>query len=208
MCSKNYPKRRRIFRTLVPLVLASRSPRRRELLERLGIEFEVCPARAEEPPPAGEDPSTYALKLARAKAREIFSEKGPQKAVLAADTVVVCEGQILGKPGDWDEAFRMLKLLSGRWHQVFTAYVIRIKELERTRVAETRVLFKTLSEEEIFTYLRTDEPWDKAGAYAIQGIASYMVKRVEGSVTNVIGLPLAEIIEDLLELKIISWDKE
>ncbi len=185
-------------------MLASRSPRRRELLARLGLEFEVCPATGEEKAPGREEPPAYALRLARAKAKEVF-EKNAGKAVLAADTIVVCEGEILGKPKDASDAYRMLKLLSGRVHQVFTAYVILKDGETRERVVETKVFFKVLEEEEIAAYLATGEPWDKAGAYAIQGIASYMVERVEGSVTNVIGLPLTEVVADLLALQIVTW---
>ncbi len=184
------------------MVLASQSPRRRELLASLGLSFEVVPARIEEPAPSGERPEAYVLALARAKAREVAARVGKEKVVLAADTVVYCAGEILGKPGGPEEARRMLRLLSGRAHQVFTAYVIRAGE-ETGRVVETRVYFKGLSPAEIEAYLATAEPWDKAGAYAIQGMASYMVKRVEGSVTNVIGLPLSEVVEDLLKLEVI-----
>ncbi len=195
---------RGIFRNLKPLVLASKSPRRKELLARLGVNFEVSPARGEEPKPLNEEPSHYTLRLARAKAEEVF-QKNPGKAILAADTIVVCKKEILGKPKDFSDAFRMLNLLSGKMHQVFTAYVILDGQRVRERVVETRVHFKHLQEEEIKAYLATDEPWDKAGAYAIQGIASYMVKHIEGSVTNVVGLPLTELIEDLLFLQIITW---
>jgi len=190
---------------LSPLVLASKSPRRRELLARLGIEFEVLPSEAQEPSPAGESPPNYVSNLAQAKAEEVFSKV--RKPTLAADTVVVCEGEILGKPKDFDDALRMLRLLSARFHRVLTAYVILTEGERRAGVVETKVCFKPLAEEEIKAYLATDEPWDKAGAYAIQGIASYMVERVEGSVTNVIGLPLTEVVADLLALKIVTWRK-
>ena len=186
-------------------MLASRSPRRQELLKTLGVSFEVLPASGEERPYQGEGPSRYALDLAQAKAKEVAS-LAPGKVVLAADTIVVSAGEILGKPKDKAEARKMLKLLSGREHEVLTAYVILDAEKEQGRVVSTRVLFKELGAEEIEAYLATREPWDKAGAYAIQGIASYMVKEVHGSVTNVIGLPLAEVTEDLLKLGVIAWE--
>ena len=187
-------------------MLASRSPRRRELLKALGISFEVLPAQGEERPYQGEGPARYALELACAKAREVAS-LAPGKVVLAADTIVVSAEEILGKPKDEAEAKRMLSLLSGREHEVLTAYVILDGAEERRRVVSTRVLFKELCAEEVEAYLATGEPWDKAGAYAIQGIASYMVKEVHGSVTNVIGLPLAEVTEDLLKLGVITWER-
>jgi septum formation protein len=177
------------------------------LLGALGLKFEVFPAGIEEPSPSPDvDPAEYALSLASLKA-EAIARGLSQKAVLAADTIVVVEGQILGKPGDLREARKMLETLSGRWHEVITAYAILWGNERRLRTVGTKVLFKELVPEEIEAYLLTGEPSDKAGAYAIQGLASYMVRRIEGSVTNVIGLPLTEVIEDLLSLKIITWEK-
>ncbi len=204
MCPHHHEKRPRLFRALRPLVLASKSPRREELLAKLGLSFEIHPAGIEEPPPSGEPPAAYTLSLARLKAKAVASHF-PEKAILAADTVVVCEGKILGKPRHRAEAQEMLRLLSGNHHEVITAYVILFQGEERARAVRTEVFFKELAPEEIEAYLETGEPFDKAGAYAIQGIASYMVREVKGSVTGVIGLPLAEVIEDLLNLGIITF---
>ncbi|OAG26957.1 Maf family protein [Thermodesulfatator autotrophicus] len=198
--------RRGIFRNLKPLVLASQSPRRKELLASLGITFVVEPARIKEPPPEGEEPKDYALKLARLKAQEVAS-RVKESIVLAADTIVVCQNKILGKPRNKKDALYMLDLLSGNKHEVFTAYVIQDGKDFIENTVRTEVFFKNLRPEEIEAYLATDEPWDKAGAYAIQGLASYMVKCINGSVTNVIGLPLTEVVEDLLKLKVITYEE-
>ncbi len=205
MCPKDDRERHRLFRVIKPLVLASKSPRRAELLKRLGLSFEIVPSQIAEPAPSGAKPTEYALSLALNKARDVRDRVG-EKAILAADTIVVCQGHILGKPKDATQARAMLRLLSGRSHEVFTAYVILVGSKEISRVVGTKVYFKELSDEEIEAYLATGEPWDKAGAYAIQGIASYMVERVEGSVTNVIGLPLSETVKDLLKLGVIKWE--
>lgn len=185
-------------------MLASQSPRRRELLAGLGLCFEVIPASLEEPPPGKTPPEEYVKTLALAKAREV-ADRASRGAILAADTVVVLEGEILGKPKNFDEARRMLSALSGRTHQVFTGYTILSERGEIIRAVRTEVVMKPLSPEEIEAYLATGEPMDKAGAYAIQGLASYMVQEVRGSVTNVIGLPLTEVVTDLLKLRLITW---
>ena len=190
------------------MILASQSPRRQELLAKLGVVFKVFPAAIEEPPPApGTSPAEYAQSLARLKAAWV-AERHPQEVVLAADTIVVAQGKILGKPKDAAEAYQMLSLLSGAEHEVITAYALLGGGECTSRFVKTTVLFKALTPLEIQAYLATGEPFDKAGAYAIQGIASYMVKEIRGSVTNVIGLPLFEVVEDLLEWKIIAFKGE
>ncbi len=205
MCANHHPKRPGLFRTLRPLVLASQSPRRQELLARLGLCFRVFPAEVEEPPPAPEvSPPDYALELSRLKALWV-AEKCPQQAVLAADTIVVAQGEILGKPHDAAQAQEMLSLLSGKEHEVITAYTLVCDQKSLSRWVKTKVFFKELSPLEIKAYLATGEPFDKAGAYAVQGIASYMVREIRGSVTNVIGLPLYEVVEDLIKWKIIGF---
>jgi len=207
MCPTNHRECTPIFQTLKPLVLASKSPRRQELLKALGLEFEVVPSRFQEPPPGSAPPTKYVRFLAAAKAREV-ADRRPEKVILAADTIVVLDDQILGKPKDQEEAQRMLKGLSGRAHQVYTGYTILYKGLQICKVVTTEVVFKRLSPREIRAYLATGEPMDKAGAYAIQGLASYMVQEVRGSVTNVIGLPLTEVVEDLLSLGIIDFKEK
>lgn len=170
------------------LILASQSPRRGEILRLAGIPFLTRPANVDETVLAGEPPETYVKRVAREKAAAI--EAGPADIVLGADTVVVIEGQILGKPGSLVDAFRMLEKLSGREHTVLTGICLR-REMETILdVAETRVWFLPLSHREIEQYVASGEPMDKAGAYAIQGLASKFVRRIDGSYTNVVGLPV------------------
>jgi septum formation protein len=173
------------------LVLASQSPRRRELLAQLGIALEVRPAHADESVRPGEPPRDYVLRLAREKARAVGGE-----VVLAADTAVVLGDEVLGKPADPADARRMLEALSGTEHEVLTAVCVRraggATALELDALAATAVRFARLSPSEIDWYVGTGEPLDKAGAYAIQGAGGAFVLSVSGSVSNVVGLPLAE----------------
>jgi septum formation protein len=173
------------------LVLASQSPRRRELLAQLGIPLEVRPAHADESVRPGEPPRDYVLRLAREKARAVGGE-----VVLAADTAVVLGDEVLGKPADAADARRMLEALSGTEHEVLTAVCVRRAggegALELDALAATAVRFARLSPAEIDWYVGTGEPLDKAGAYAIQGAGGAFVLSVAGSVSNVVGLPLAE----------------
>jgi septum formation protein len=169
------------------LTLASASPRRRELLEQLGFALDIRPADTDETPLAGELPRDYVLRVARDKARAI-----PGEAVLAADTAVVLGSAILGKPRDDRDAKRMLRALSGVSHEVLTGVCVRSGSTERTAVVAAEVRLDPLSDAQIDWYVSTGEPLDKAGAYAIQGIAGAFVRELRGSVSNVIGLPLAE----------------
>jgi septum formation protein len=167
--------------TIPDLVLASGSPRRRELLEGLGVRFTVRPVDLDESPLPGEAPRDYVLRLALEKAAAASGE-----LVLAADTTVVVDGEILGKPRDDEDARRMLRLLSGREHSVLTGIALG----KAAEVDETLVRFAPLSPAEIDWYVATGEPRDKAGAYAIQGLGSLFVEGVEGSYSNVVGLPI------------------
>lgn len=183
-----------------PLVLASASPRRRELLERVGLRPEVVPSTAAEPPHAGGSALDYCLDNARAKAEEVARLR-PDAFVLGADTEVIHDGRALGKPGDLAEGRRMLTRLAGRDHVVVTAFVLIAPGGRRIeRRVETTVVFKALTPREIDAYLATGEPFDKAGGYGIQGIGAFLVARIEGSYTNVVGLPLAEVLAALGEL--------
>ncbi len=186
------------------LVLASQSPRRRELLEQLGIALEVRPAHVAETVLPGEAARDYVVRVAREKARAV-----PGDVVLAADTAVVLEGEVLGKPDDAADARRMLRALSGTEHAVLTAVCVRRPaiRIELEAVASTRVRFARLSPAEIEWYVATREPLDKAGAYAIQGAGGAFVLGVEGSVSNVVGLPLAETAELLRRAGLaLPWD--
>ena len=179
-----------------PLILASASPRRAELLSAAGIPFEVRPAHIDEALRAGEDARTYASRVAVDKARAIAGQANG-RSVLAADTVVVIDGLVLGKPVDSDDAKRMLRLLSGRSHEVITAVALMSTRRGQSdaavdaRIESTVVEFAPLHTAEIDWYVATGEPSDKAGAYAIQGLASRFVTRIEGSYSNVVGLPMA-----------------
>jgi nucleoside triphosphate pyrophosphatase len=173
------------------LILASASPRRAELLAAAGILFRPCPVDVDERPLDGEAPRDYVLRVARDKARACAS--APDAVVLAADTAVVVAGEILGKPADADDAARMLRLLSGRVHLVLTGVALRRGDREVGAVEATAVTFDLLTEEEIAWYTSTAEPSDKAGAYAVQGLASRFIARVDGSYTNVVGLPVATV---------------
>jgi septum formation protein len=185
----------------LPLILASASPRRQALLRLVAIRFEIIPSQADERFLPGEAPEEHVIRLARAKAMEI-AEQHRDRWVLAADTVVEIDGKVLGKPRNHREAEEMLQNLSHREHRVLTGYcILRFPSLEkREGKVISRVKFKALSPEEIRWYLNTGEPFDKAGAYAIQGRAAFMVQEVHGSYTNVVGLPLCEIVEALREL--------
>ena len=179
------------------IVLASASPRRAELLRAAGIAFDVVPANVDESIIGGEIPGEYVTRLADAKARAVYSTVG-DRTVLAADTAVVIDAHILGKPVDAADARRMLTLLSGRTHDVLTAVsVIRAHRSPVTRVDRTAVQFAPLTEDEIDWYVASGEPMDKAGAYAVQGLASRFVTRIDGSYSNVVGLPIALVCEML-----------
>jgi septum formation protein len=181
------------------LVLASASPRRRELLAQLGLLFEVQAADIDETPRAGESPAHYVLRVAREKAQAI-AQRRPGTWVLAADTTVVLDGDILGKPGDAAEARRTLTRLSGRTHEVLTGVALAgpgappgaSTGASMDVVVRTEVTFRAASPEEIAWYVGTGEPLDKAGSYAVQGKGGFLVQGLQGSPSNVIGLPLGE----------------
>jgi septum formation protein len=176
------------------LILASASPRRAELLASAGFSFEVAAADVDETVRPGEDPRAYALRVARDKAEAVWTAcRKSGNAVLAADTVVVAGGQILGKPVDANDAARMLKTLSGKVHEVHTAVVLVAESGEVSEVVTTRVRVLPLSDDEIAWYIASGEPKGKAGAYAIQGRAARFIDRIEGSWSNVVGLPIAAV---------------
>ncbi len=192
------------------LVLASASPRRRELLTHLGLAFEVVAAHVDESVHDGEAPAVYVERVALAKARAIAAEQ-PDALIVAADTTVVRDGQILAKPADAGEARRMLRSLAGRTHEVLTAVVATRDRRTTSRVASTSVTFAPICDAELDWYVATGEPFDKAGAYGIQGAGGLFVTRIEGSYHNVVGLPLdvlAAVIADLEPAHtLIDWSR-
>jgi septum formation protein len=176
------------------LVLASASPRRRELLMAAGLEFEVDPAHVDETLRAGEAAADYIERVTRAKA-EAVAARHPDAAVVAADTAVIVDGRVLGKPADEVEAARMLRELSGRSHEVWTGVAVARAGEVRYALERTTVWMRPLSESEVRSYVASGEPLDKAGAYAIQGLASSFIPRIEGSRSNVVGLPVATVLQ-------------
>lgn len=176
------------------LILASGSPQRSNLLRAAGLDFEIIVPNIDEFLLPDEAPATFVCRTAREKAESLSANNA---VILAADTVVVDGKLILGKPADVANAAAMLRSLSGRTHEVMTGVCLRFPERTECFHIETRVTFRKLSEKEILDYIATGEPMDKAGAYAIQGGAAKMVRRVEGSYSNVVGLPLCEVIEAL-----------
>jgi septum formation protein len=187
-----------------PLVLGSASPRRRDILAGLGIPLRIAPANVPEVELPNESPLAYIERIVLEKLRgsaEALAE-GPGAAVLVADTIVVLDGEVLGKPSDVADAARLLGRLAGRTHRVFTRYAVAPAEAPSepiaARTVESSVTLRAASQGELEGYARTGEGLDKAGAYAIQGIGAFLVARIEGSYTNVVGLPACEVVEDLL----------
>ena len=178
------------------LILASRSPRRAEILQAVAWEFEAITAGIDETLLPAEDAVTYVKRLAVTKAKAVAA-KVQRGLVLGADTTVVVEGEILGQPGDAENARRMLSLLSGKWHEVITGVALVRAESKRSIVDHvvTRVRFSEMSDEEIAWYAASGEPFDKAGAYAIQGLASLFVEEVDGEYFNIVGLPIRKVYE-------------
>lgn len=193
------------------IILASASPRRRELLQQLGVEFLVFPAQGEEEA-EGSDPKTIVMELAHKKAGEIYEKiietktGGKDSIVIGADTIVVNEGKILGKPKDKEDACAMLTGLSGRTHEVYTGVSLWIcangKKVQNTFCERTAVTMYPLSEEEIRAYAASGEPHDKAGSYAIQGRGAAFIEKIDGDYNNVVGLPIARIYQELKQLGI------
>jgi len=182
------------------IILASASPRRKELLEKIGLKFEVEPAGYEEIVDTGMEAHELVRRLSRDKA-EVVARKYRNAVVIAADTVVLIDGKILGKPHNRTEAKKMLRALSGRSHVVITGFTIIDTAKRRTlsRAVETKVYIRELNTEEIDAYVKSGEPFDKAGAYGIQGLGSVIVEKIEGDYYNVVGLPLSALTVALKE---------
>ena len=188
------------------LILASASPRRIELLQLLGLSFEVLPSGIEEVLRRGETPREHVLRLSEEKALAV-ARRHPEDWVLGADTIVIIAGEVLGKPGSVAEAREMLEKLSGQEHEVFTGFsIVRQKTGIRIReVVESTVLFREITSDEMEWYIGSQEPYDKAGAYAVQGMGAFFIREIRGSYTNVMGLPLCEVIDALKRVSAIGF---
>jgi septum formation protein len=197
--------------TACPLILGSASPRRREILSYLGVPIRILPADVPEATLPGELPVPYIERIVRDKLRAVLERLGPEvkqspdafSGVLVADTIVVLGERILGKPSDTAEAVKLLTALCGREHRVFTRYAIASASQPKAaplveRSVESKVWLRSASANEIERYAATGEGLDKAGAYAVQGVGAFLVQRIEGSYSNVVGLPACEVVEDLL----------
>lgn len=186
------------------LILASASPRRRDLLSRAGVPFTVIPSTVDETAEVGGPPEARVRVLARAKAEEVAAQF-PHHWVLGADTLVVIDGQVLGKPRDRTEARKMLGGLSGRTHTVWTGFCLCCHSAAQfiCDAVDTQVEFKVLSDGEIAWYTNTMEPYDKAGGYGAQGLGSALIKRIQGSYTNVVGLPVCEVVDALIRVGVL-----
>ena len=190
-----------------PLILGSASPRRREILAGLGLPLVVVPAEIEEGVRAGEPPEAYLERVVEEKLVAVSERAKNERfaAVLVADTIVVIDGEVLGKPADVTDAERLLKRLVGRTHTVFTRYLITDPvSIVAERSVKSRVRMRSASVEEIARYARTGEGLDKAGAYAAQGIGAFLVESIEGSYTNVVGLPACEVVLDLRDAGLLA----
>jgi septum formation protein len=187
------------------IVLASASPRRSELLASAAVDFTVVPGEIDETPLPGEEPLAHVLRLAEEKAREV-ARIAEGRFFIGADTIVLCDGEILGKPADEAAATAMLQKLSARMHHVITGFAVIDRDSGRSvcRTVSTEVYFRPVSTAEIAAYVATGCPLDKAGGYAIQGGAASMVEKINGSYTNVVGLPLCEVVTELRNLGAIN----
>jgi septum formation protein len=194
----------------MPLILASSSPRRKELLKMLGIEFEVIPSFVDEVRFHAESPEDFALRASTEKALLVARNLEGDSVVIGADTIVVVDGEILGKPRDKEEAKSMLGKISGREHKVITGFsIVKPKtEILHTEYLESRVKIKALAPWEIEGYIKTGEPMDKAGAYGAQGIGAFIIEEIKGSYTNVVGLPLSQLVDALTKLGILRLFSE
>lgn len=179
------------------ILLASSSPRRLELLKAVGLKVKTIAPDVLEVQLKGESPTEMVGRLAKLKADTVYTKTPTQLPIVAADTIVCLEGMVLGKPLDKIDAVRTLKMLSGKEHEVITGYIVRKEADEIMGIVTTKVSFRTLKETEIYSYIETGEPLDKAGAYAIQGAGASLVDHITGNYTNVIGLPVNEILKAL-----------
>lgn len=188
------------------LILASSSPRRTEILRQIGVRHHIQPAHIEETPRPNETPFDYVQRMASEKAQHIISLRSDRLPVLGADTCVVCDGNIFGKPSDKNEAMEMLGALSGRSHQVLTAVAMSDAKICSVSISKTEVTFRQLSMQECLNYWTTGEPKDKAGSYGIQGYGAVFVESIKGSYSGVVGLPIEETFALLKAFDVPIWD--
>ncbi len=186
-------------------ILGSSSPRRRELLEKLGVSFKIISPQIEEKRLFEEPPWDFVKRISMEKLEFIKAHLKENLPILTADTVVAIENEILGKPTSADEAKEMLRKLSGKWHRVYTGYALLCGKKLYRRSVKSKVKIINLSDEIINWYVSTGEPLDKAGSYAIQGIGSFMVEMIRGSYTNVVGLPLSQVFNDMIKCGLIYF---
>lgn len=188
------------------LILASASPRRAALLKCMGLDFEIVPSHVDESLDPSESPQNHVLRLSREKAA-VIGHVYPEASVLGADTIVFIDEDILGKPIDRVEAGQMLKRLSGCVHEVYTGFTLVSNAVGSTvsRAVRSFVTFRHISDDEIAWYVATPEPYDKAGSYAVQGLGAFFIKEIQGSYTNVMGLPLCEVVDVLKEENILTF---
>lgn len=196
-----------MFRQLLPIILASNSPRRKAYLSSLGLKFTVVPATIDETPFSGELPEQFACRMAEAKA-QVISQTYPNHGVLAADTVVTIDHTILGKPTSSDQALHFLQTLRGRQHEVITGVALIHARKKVVFSDVTQVWFENYPDEVLRNYVQSGDPMDKAGAYGIQSFGGFLIKSINGSYSNVVGLPVAKVMKHLLEESIISCSSE
>jgi septum formation protein len=187
------------------IILASESTRRVDMLRSLGISFSIIPPDIDETKHKDETYREFAERISYEKASKVGNHF-PDKWIIAADTIVVLKGKVLGKPQNERDAFNMLKTLRGKWHKVITGYCVLnvLQNITYRDMVETKVFLRHMTDDEIIRYIKTSEPMGKAGSYAVQGKGGYMVKEIKGSYTNVVGLPICEIAEALLSLGVLS----
>ncbi len=188
----------------LPFCLASSSPRRSDLLKYYGFQFEVYPPDVDETAGSDESPKDYVARLSQDKALKA-QKRYPESLVLAGDTVVVKDGKIFGKPKDYEEAKTMLKCLNGGIHHVYSGYCLTSSSQQVVDVVETKIMFYQMNEQWIEAYLATGESFDKAGAYSIQGLGSAFVKWIQGAFDNVVGFPMGQILQDLIQKGWANW---
>ena len=193
------------FQNVLPFILASASPRRQEMLASLGLQFTIVPAEADERVWVGEAPQAFVIRIAKEKA-QIVAKRYPQAWILSADTVVVVKGDILGKPVDAEDAVLMLKRLAGCEHEVWTGFCLgqAVQKQQICRAVMTKVQFANLSDSIIRAYVRSGDPMDKAGGYGLQSQGGFMVQELRGSYSNVVGLPLAEVLSEMIRVGLVQ----